>query len=381
MTNDAPSNDAAGTPKSRGLREGIATKLRLGKGGQKARRGSTPRTSQMTESNLAKFTQISSNTGSSTSSAIAAASAAAAAANTEDARSMTGNIKKDAAILENLNERLQRITEGVAPFRVKFENNKGEATMSDVYPEEEFNEVLQKVTAKLRMSRHSDYIIMYKDTDDEDIAVACTDHLREMFGLFEPGCRLQLKIVPFNINNSGALDSIAKIWEYGLTPNVFVDEVESDDSSDEVDLTHIKLATDGHQKEEKKAESAAETAVATAAAALAEAKAVAEKAAADAAAAAGVAAAAELKASEAATAASAAVAKAEAEAKARKEAEEAANQPSSTKAEPPSPASPSSNTEKKDGDELRQAILMMSSNLSLAIESLGTRLTHNFDKL
>ncbi|KAJ2395012.1 hypothetical protein GGI05_001784, partial [Coemansia sp. RSA 2603] len=143
---------------------GTATKshrgLKLGKGGQKSRRGSTPRASLLTESNLAKFTRMSGSTSSSSSSGKPA---------------ISGNAKADAIALESLNERLRRLKEDgrvVLPFRVKFVNIKGEATMADVYPTEEFNDIIQKVTAKLRMSRHSDYVLMFTDTDNEEIGVA-----------------------------------------------------------------------------------------------------------------------------------------------------------------------------------------------------------------
>ncbi|KAJ1868875.1 hypothetical protein H4R99_000293 [Coemansia sp. RSA 1722] len=390
----------AGTTGSRAMRDELTNKLRLGQGGQKSRRGSTPRTSLLTEANLAKFNKLNSPTSSSSSSA-----------NSGGKHMMTGNAKDDAATLESLNERLRRLKEDgklTQPFRVKFINNKGEATMADVYPTEEYNDVIQKITAKLRMSRHSEYVLMYTDTDKDEIGVACTDNLREMFRLFEPGSRLQLKIVPFNIINSGALDSIAKIWDYSHTPNIFLEDNVSvgGESSVAVNLADVKLDTEGKQemeekpkkKEHLKVEDIAETAVAAAAAASA--------AAATAAAASHAAA---LAAEEAAKAEEAAAAAAKAEeaamlAKAEEEAaaakvEEPVKRPSSTRPEPPTsaPGSPAlSHTSsssssssssgkkvqgKKSAEELREAIMMMSTNLSLAIESLGTKLTQNFDKL
>ncbi|KAJ2854165.1 hypothetical protein J3B02_002806 [Coemansia erecta] len=363
----------AGTTGSRAIRDELTNKLRLGKGGQKSRRGSTPRTSLLTESNLAKFNKVSSPSSTSSSSG------------SVQKQTMTGDAKTDAATLESLNERLRRLKEDgklTHPFRVKFVNNKGEATMADVYPMEEYNDVIQKITAKLRMSRHSDYVLMYRDTDDEEIGVACTDNLREMFQLFEPGSRLQLKIVPFNIINSGALDSIAKIWDYSHTPNIFLeDDAESASgiSSVDVNLADVKLVTESKQEMEEKpkkehsakVEDIAETAVAAAAAASAAA------------------------ATAAAASTAATLAAEQATAAARTEVTE--NRPSSTKPEPPtsvpgSPA-PSATSEhlssasgkkvesKKSAEELRQAIMMMSTNLTLAIESLGTKLTQNFDKL
>ncbi|KAJ1812260.1 hypothetical protein LPJ56_005562, partial [Coemansia sp. RSA 2599] len=367
----------AGTTASRAMRDELTSKLRLGKGGQKSRRGSTPRTSLLTEANLAKFNKMNSPSAASSSSS----------SGSGKKQAMTGDAKTDAATLESLNERLRRLKEDgklTQPFRVKFVNNKGEATMADVYPTEEYNDVIQKITAKLRMSRHSDYVLMYKDTDDEEIGVACTDNLREMFQLFEPGSRLQLKIVPFNIINSGALDSIAKIWDYSHTPNIFLeDDVESTGAVSivDVDLAEVKLSTvaskqemeEKPKKEHSKVEDIAETAVAAAAAASA-------------------------AAATAAAASHAATAAAE-EATAAAKTETTENRPSSTKPEPPTspPGSPAPSVtssssssssssgkkveSKKSAEELRQAIMMMSTNLTLAIESLGTKLTQNFDKL
>ncbi|KAJ2218857.1 hypothetical protein IWW45_009446, partial [Coemansia sp. RSA 485] len=99
----------AGTTGSRAMRDELTNKLRLGQGGQKSRRGSTPRTSLLTEANLAKFNKLNSPTSSSSSSA-----------NSGGKHMMTGNAKDDAATLESLNERLRRLKEDgklTQPFR------------------------------------------------------------------------------------------------------------------------------------------------------------------------------------------------------------------------------------------------------------------------
>ncbi|KAJ1992352.1 hypothetical protein GGI25_002879 [Coemansia spiralis] len=338
---DAPLHDPSDATMSRSLRERVANKLGLGKGGNKARRGSTPRTSLIPVNG------------------------------TQSPAKSIGSHD-----MEQLNDRLQRLkadgaTDPISvPFRVKFVNSKGEATMADVYPTEEFKDIVQKVTEKLRMSRRSDYVLMYKDTDDEEIGVACTDNLREMFSIFEPGSRLQLRIVPFNIINSGALDSIAKIWEYGQTPNVFISDPNmpssasdagSDASSVSVNLTKITLETQKQQPEmaEKPKPAAVEDVV------------------------------------DAATAAVAATV-----AQSTKSDATSHDAVSSTKTQPPTPvpsppkqtpvlspklktqpSTPVQSPKTKDAEELRQAIMLMSANLTLAIESLGTKLTRNFDKL
>ncbi|KAJ2326942.1 hypothetical protein GGI00_004599, partial [Coemansia sp. RSA 2681] len=197
---------AAGGPtsKAQGLRDAITSKLRLGKGGNKARRGTTPRTSAIAEGihrSRSSSSGVSSHHG-------------------ED--------------IESLSMRLRRLNEAgveTIPFRIKFVNNKNEATMADVYPSEEYKDVIRKIVEKLRMPHMSNYVLLYKDTDDEEIGVACTDNLREMFSIFEPGSRLQLRIVQLNINNSGALDSIPSIWDNGHTPNVFLHDDDGDGHS------------------------------------------------------------------------------------------------------------------------------------------------------
>ncbi|KAJ2137351.1 hypothetical protein IW136_003540, partial [Coemansia sp. RSA 678] len=247
MTNGT---EAAHNTLTRGLRD-MAGRLRLGKGGNKAKRGSTPRNS------ITGDPMRSSRSSSSVSSR---------------------SVSDAGTSLANLSDRLRRLQEDgqerAIPFRVKFVNTKGEATMADVYPHEEYNDVIQRITAKLRMTRHADYVLLYKDTDDEEIGVACSDNLREMFAIFEPGSRLQLRIVPFKINNSGALDSIAKIWEYGHTPNVFVSEEVSETESEDIQLSDIKLASERPEMAERPklgsqhmaVEDIADTAVAAAAA-------------------------------------------------------------------------------------------------------------------
>ncbi|KAJ1996967.1 hypothetical protein GGI04_005576, partial [Coemansia thaxteri] len=228
-------HEDGGGGRSRGLREtltGSSGKLRLGKGGNKSRRGSATRTSAIHEaSHLAQARSVSS--------------------------SSSGLSQGE---LESLSMRLRRLKEagGISeqqqPFRIKFVNNRNEATMADVYPSEDFKDIIQKVVEKLRMPNLSNYVLLYKDTDDEEIGVACTDNLREMFAIFEPGSKLQLRIVQLNINNSGALDSIPNIWDNGHTPNVFLGEEDggghsegedSDTSSQSVALSNLKLATAG----------------------------------------------------------------------------------------------------------------------------------------
>ncbi|KAJ2495533.1 hypothetical protein GGI11_008399, partial [Coemansia sp. RSA 2049] len=204
-------------------------KLKLGMGGNKARRGSTPRTSLVGAPTVLVGGGGGGERNGTTTRAIKTNGTGVTSPSYGEATSI------GTRSMEQLNERLQRLKADATrsgsrvaadaqstPFRVKFVNSKGEATMADVYPNEDFKDIVQQVTEKLRMSRRSDYVLMYRDTDDEEIGVACTDNLREMFSLFEPGSRLQLRIVPFNIINSGALDTIANIWEYSQTPNIFI---------------------------------------------------------------------------------------------------------------------------------------------------------------
>ncbi|KAJ2454335.1 hypothetical protein EV183_001581 [Coemansia sp. RSA 2336] len=344
----------------RGLRD-IAGRLRLGKRGNKAKRGSTPRTSIIDDP--VKSPHISSSASS-------------------------RSVSNAGTSLANLSDRLRRLQEegqeSNQPFRIKFVNNRGDATMADVYPYEEFNDIIHRITAKLRMTRHADYVLLYKDTDDEEIGVACTDNLREMFSIFEPGSRLQLRIVPFKINNSGALDSIAKIWEYSHTPNVFLSQEEemsgSETSSQDVNLSEIKLATEQKpemaerpkqdeqppKNEHMAVEDIADTAVQAAAASAAHV-------------------------ADAATAnttdygpsstkpepPTSASSKTSSKKSSRKSSKVSSKSSSAKPTEPGTPA----NAGGKDNDELRQAIMLMSANLSLAIDSLGNKLTRNFDKL
>ncbi|KAJ2083743.1 hypothetical protein H4R24_000606 [Coemansia sp. RSA 988] len=338
---------------SRGLRD-FAGKLRMGKGGQKVKRNSS------THGSL-NGTRARDNSSSQSTSGLSSRG------HSDVGRS-----------LEGLNARLRKLQEEtelpMMPFRIKFVNNKEEATMADIYPYEEFNDIIQRITAKLRMSRHAEYLLMYKDNDDEEIGVACSDNLREMFAIFEPGSRLQLRIVPFNIINSGALDSIGKIWEYSHTPNVFISEPEdasdSDASNQNVNLSDIKLATP--QKKPEMEQKPAELTPPNQTPPKSEPASTPHMAVEDIAQA-GITA-----------AAAAAAAQAAAEAGA-----------SSTKPEPPTSKQSATNSSKssakpsavgtpaksKDAEELRQAIMLMSTNLTLAIESLGTKLTRNFDKL
>ncbi|KAJ2045470.1 hypothetical protein H4S04_005626 [Coemansia sp. S16] len=335
--------DGTGPSKSQGLRNAISNKLRLGKGGNKSRRGSSTRTSAIVEAtHMASGSSHGSHGGS----------------------------------LESLSVRLRNLREAgdlaeQPPFRIKFVNHKNDATMADVYPTEEYKDVIRKIVEKLRMPHQSNYVLMYKDTDDEEIGVACTDNLREMFNIFEPGSKLQLRIVQQTINNSGALDSIPSIWDNGHTPNVFLHDSDSgsehgsESSGDSVDLGKLKLAsaaaTAAVEMEEKPkvsshthlaVEDVAETAVAAAAAA---------------------------------SAAAAAAALADA---VGTKTEKQGNSNASNKAEPPTPVSPASpqvspkvDDKPPPEDELRSAIAMMSNNLTLAIESLGTKLATNFDRL
>ncbi|KAJ2805702.1 hypothetical protein H4R20_001977 [Coemansia guatemalensis] len=340
---------------SRGLRD-FAGRLRMGKGGQKAKRNSTPRGSL-------NGTRARGNSSSKSTSG----------------SSSRGNSDVGAS-LESLNARLRKLQEETEqpaiPFRIKFVNNKEEATMADIYPYEEFNDIIQRITAKLRMTRHAEYVLMYKDNDDEEIGVACSDNLREMFAIFEPGSRLQLRIVPFNINNSGALDSIGKIWEYSHTPNVFISDPEdasdSDASNQNVNLSDIKLATPQKKKpemEQKPAEltppsptppkpvpaSTPHMAVEDIAQA-------------------GITAAAAAAAAQAATGTGASSTKPEPPTSKQ-------SAPTSSKSSAKSSSVGTPAAKSKDAEELRQAIMLMSTNLTLAIESLGTKLTRNFDKL
>ncbi|KAJ2696231.1 hypothetical protein H4218_004740 [Coemansia sp. IMI 209128] len=321
-------------PKSQGFRDAITSKLRLGKGGHKAKRGSTPRTSAIEAMHLA------SNPASSHGS--------------------------HGGSLESLSLRLRKLREAgdlaeQPPFRIKFVNHKNEATMADIYPTEEYKDIIRKVVEKLRMPHIPNYVLMYTDTDAEEIGVACTDNLREMFSIFEPGSKLQLKIVQQTINNSGALDSIPSIWDNGHTPNVFLhDDASSSHSSESsvssVDLGKLQAAAAAAVEMEEKpkpshvaVEDVAEAAVAAAAA----------------------------------SAAAAALADA-----VGTKAEKQENSNASNKAEPPTPVSPASpvvspkaDKPEEKPDELRTAIAMMSNNLTLAIESLGTKLATNFDRL
>ncbi|KAJ1944149.1 hypothetical protein FBU59_002685, partial [Linderina macrospora] len=144
------------------------------------------------------------------------------------------------------------------PFRVKFVNASGDATMVDVHPAEKFDSLVHKVADKLRMSQHGQYVLIYKDPDSQEIGVACTDNMHEMFRLFEPGSRFQLKIVQFHGNNSSAIDNVAGIWGSSHTPSQFqslvADEYDSDDSESSLDLTNIKL--ESLKQEEAKKEDA-----------------------------------------------------------------------------------------------------------------------------
>ncbi|KAJ2370696.1 hypothetical protein H4S01_000187 [Coemansia sp. RSA 2610] len=338
MTNGVNSGDHT---LSRGIRD-LAGRLRLGKGGQKAKRGSTPRNSLPGDRALSR--------GSS---------------------SVSSRSVSDAS-LGNLSDRLRRLHEDgperLIPFRIKFVNSMGDATMADVYPYEDYREIIQRIAPKLRMDPKIEYVLLYKDTDDEEIGVACTDNLREMFAIFEPGSRLQLRIAPFQINNSGALDSIAKIWDISQTPNVFIseDEAASEVSADDVNLSDIKLATEKPEMAERPqlgsqhmaVEDIADTAVAAAAATAA---------------------------ANAAAAATAAPTATTEEQPSSTKPEPATSKTSSassaaTSKKPTAPGTPAS-ARHRDAEELRQAIMLMSTNLTLAIDSLGSKLTRNFDKL
>ncbi|KAJ2706871.1 hypothetical protein H4R19_004963, partial [Coemansia spiralis] len=128
-------------------------------------------------------------------------------------------------------------SEPAVPFRVKFVNHQNEATMRDVLRTDKFEEIVPSVAEKLRMPPKATYLLIYKDTDDEEIGVGCTDNMQEMLALFEPGSRIQLRIVPYNIINHGALETISGFWGYASTPNVFMSEAgdapgDSDSSSD-----------------------------------------------------------------------------------------------------------------------------------------------------
>ncbi|KAJ2909216.1 hypothetical protein GGI21_002103, partial [Coemansia aciculifera] len=362
MADGAP---PASSSKAQGFRDAITSKLRLGKGGNKARRGSTPRTSAMTEvPHLSRSTSsLSSHSGGDE--------------------------------ISSLSQRLRKLNEAGAgaesiPFRIKFVNNKNEATMADVYPSEEYKDVIRKIVEKLRMPHQSNYVLLYYDTDDEEIGVACTDNLREMFSIFEPGSRLQLRIVQLNVNNSGALDSIPSIWDNGHTPNVFLHHHdhdggsghESDSSGHSVDLGKLKLASAAVaataatvppplEMEEKPKPAPADSVSVHSHLAVED---IAEVAVA------------------AATAASAAASAAALASAVGTKTEVPGDSAASNKAEPPSspPASPNvsptaaaaaGDKVEPGGDELRTAIAMMSTNLTLAIESLGTKLATNFDRL
>ncbi|KAJ1726511.1 hypothetical protein LPJ61_005135, partial [Coemansia biformis] len=162
--------------------------------------------------------------------------------------SAVGSRRGSIPSMSDLEDKLARLKEEakpdpVQPFRIKFVNHQDEAIMADIYPHEEFEDVIQRVTAKLHMPRKATYVLIYKDTDDEEIGVGCTDNMCEMFAIFEPGSRLQLRIVPFNIINDGALRSIAHIWDYGSTPNVFLSDADDDDGSSdgEASIANIDL--------------------------------------------------------------------------------------------------------------------------------------------
>ncbi|KAJ1780511.1 hypothetical protein GGF47_000062 [Coemansia sp. RSA 2524] len=370
MTNGT---EAAHNTLTRGLRD-MAGRLRLGRGGNKAKRGSTPRNSMTGDP------MRSSRSSSSVSSR---------------------SVSDAGTSLANLSDRLRRLQEDgqerAIPFRVKFVNTKGEATMADVYPHEEYNDVIQRITAKLRMTRHADYVLLYKDTDDEEIGVACSDNLREMFAIFEPGSRLQLRIVPFKINNSGALDSIAKIWEYGHTPNVFVSEEVSEAESEDIQLSDIKLASERPEMAERPklgsqhmaVEDIADTAVA-AAAATALAAAAAQTVTTDNGpsstkpepATSKTSAASSKHTSAAASKHSSVAPSKHTSVAASKNTSVAASKHTSVAASNKAtvPGTPAA-SKTKDAEELRMAIMLMSTNLTLAIDSLGTKLTRNFDKL
>ncbi|KAJ2743347.1 hypothetical protein GGI20_003808 [Coemansia sp. BCRC 34301] len=352
---------SAGASKTQGLRDAISSKLRLGKGGNKVRRGTTPRTSGISErQHLSRRTSsVSSHQG-------------------ED--------------ISSLSLRLRRLNEAgleSIPFRIKFVNHKNEATMADVYPTEEYKDVIRKIVEKLRMPHQSNYVLLYMDTDAEEIGVACTDNLREMFSIFEPGSRLQLRIVQLNINNAGALDSIPSIWDNGHTPNVFlharddgsdghsVSSGSSSTSGNSMDLEKLKLATALVPEMEEKPKPAVDTASVHSHLAVED---IADVA---------VAAATAASAAAAASALASAVGKKTDEepgaSNASNKAEPPSSPPSSPKVTatepPPSPPPAAAAAAAGGGDELRTAIAMMSTNLTLAIESLGTKLATNFDRL
>ncbi|KAJ1960368.1 hypothetical protein GGI12_003836, partial [Dipsacomyces acuminosporus] len=180
----APATEKGGSL-TRGLREKLG-KVNLSlRGGNKSKRHSTPR--NLTSAEIPKAMAASSSSSSSSSAAAAADNAKdrdAQGTSTSSKRSM--NVRDSAASGEN------------SPFRIKFVNKAGDATMVDVYPNEEFEDLIHRVTEKLRMPKHGPYVLMYTDHDSEEIGVACTDNLHEMFNLFEPGSKYQLKIVPFN---------------------------------------------------------------------------------------------------------------------------------------------------------------------------------------
>ncbi|KAJ2796389.1 hypothetical protein H4R21_004736, partial [Coemansia helicoidea] len=117
-------------------------------------------------------------------------------------------------------------TEPALKYRVKFVNHLGEATLCDISQEDTFAEIVPSIAEKLRMPPKASYLLIYKDTDDEEIGVGCTGNLQEMLALFEPGSRIQLRIVPYHIINHSALDTISSLWGYSSTPNIFMSEPE-----------------------------------------------------------------------------------------------------------------------------------------------------------
>ncbi|KAJ1796325.1 hypothetical protein LPJ59_003818 [Coemansia sp. RSA 2399] len=320
---------------TRTLREGLANSIRLGRGGNKARRGTTPRTSLVAggvASHEASGSRaIGANQANEANGVNGTGSSTPSQTSTEYSRMRENNAER----LEQLRtEALEPVTPEAAqtiPFRVKFVNTSGGAIFDDVYPDTEFEDIVKQVTEKLRMDKRGTYVFMYKDTDDEEIGVACTDNLREMFSLFPPGSRLQLRIAPFDFNNSGALGTIAGIWAYGQTPNIFVSgdgtpenmpsDVSEASTSEDIDITNIQL-----EMEERPRPTGAEDLAAAAA-------------------------------------------------------ESNQEDIPSVEVEVETSAPGSANGSTSDADALRQAIGMMGANLALAIDSLGTKLTRNFDQL
>ncbi|KAJ2559938.1 hypothetical protein EV175_000051 [Coemansia sp. RSA 1933] len=425
-----PENDVTLT---RTLRERLANTIRLGPGGNKARRGSTPRTSLIgggippsgaaadTSRATAPIPEEAAATGGGVVQSTDAASGTRAIGvnntgsstplQTDSDESHAQRTARMEARLERLRSEAQGDSGGgpvdadaaqLIPFRVKFVNTKGNAIFDDVYPDMDFRDLIQQVTEKLRMSQHPSYVLMYKDTDDEEIGVACTDNMREMFSLFEPGSRLQLRIVPFTIINTGALDSIANIWNYSQTPNVFISrdgtpgDVPSDvseASTDEnVDITNIQTENARLDEQPEMVERPKPT---TGSAVEDVAQAAVAAAAASSAAAAAVAPAAPSSSSSSSSPSPrppAGLDNGDIFIPSIQVVDETSPAGLSTKTQvptsPPVAASPpkvsppgSVSGKTNDADALRTAIAMMGANLALAIDSLGTKLTRNFDQL